>query len=163
MTFKTTHAYAASFDEFYGKLTNKAFLQSKYEGTGSRNVTISECRQDGDVFRVVWAREVPSNPPAFARKFLAEWNSLHETIEWSRKGDGSAFGDYKCKTSGVPGVLEGKFDLRSEGSGCVEKITMKATVRIPILGKKIAAIVESETEDQLDKEYAFSRSELGES
>ena len=162
MSHKTRHAYAASFDEFYAKLIDETFLRAKYEGIGSRNVSFSECRQDDDVFRIKWAREVPSNPPAFARKFLKEWNSLDESIEWILKSDGSAHGDYACKTHGVPGTLKGDFDLRPDGTGCVEDIVMKATIKIPLIGKKIAAIVEDESADSLVKEYAFTRGELGE-
>jgi hypothetical protein len=163
MSHATTHTYHTGFDKFYALLTDEEFLRAKYEGIGSRNVRFSECRQDGKVFRIKCSREVRANPPAFARKFIAEWNKLDETTEWVIKADGTAHADYVAVTHGVPGVLKGAFDLRSEGSGCVEDIVMNATVPIPMVGKKIAALVESESAEALAKEYAFSRGELGES
>ena len=162
MTIEVEYAYAASFDEIYAKLTDEAFLRSKYEGVGSRNVNFSECGQDDDVYRIEWTREVPANPPAFARKFMGEWNSLEEIMEWTLEQDGSAHADYQCKFSTVPGVLEGEFDLRPDGQGCVEEIIMKATIRVPIVGGKIAALVEKDTQEQLNREDAFTRRELGE-
>ena len=39
---------------------------------------------------------------------------------------------------------------------------MTAHIRIPLVGKKIAAIVEGETADSLVEEYAFLRGVLGE-
>ena len=162
MSHKTKHAYSASFDEIYAKLIDEAFLQAKYEGIGSRNVSFSECSQDGDVVMIKWTREVPANPPAFARKFLKEWNSLDETMEWSLNSDGTAHGDYSCKTLGVPGMLTGNFGLRPDGTGCVEDIVMTSVVKIPLVGKKIAAIIEDESAQSLAKEYTFTRGELGE-
>ncbi len=162
MSHKTRHAYTASFDEIYAKLIDEDFLRAKYEGIGSRNVSFSECRQVGDVVRIRWTREVPTNPPAFARKFLKEWNSLEESMDWTLNSDGSAQGDYICDTRGVPGKLRGDFKLRADGSGCVEDIVMTSAVNIPLIGKKIAAVIEDESAQSLAKEYDFTREDLGE-
>ena len=163
MTTKANHTFSADFEQVYAKVTDPEFLRAKYLGIGGRNVSFSESAQDGDVFRLVSSREVPSNPPAFARKFLADWNKMDETMEWKRNADGSARGTYTGKVKGVPGVLEGTFDLRPDGSGCVEDIAMTAHIRVPLVGKKIAAIVEGETADSLVDEYEFLCGELGES
>ena len=162
MSHATRHSFTASFDEVYAKVTDPNFLRAKYLGIGGRNVNFSESAQDGDVFRLRSSREVPSNPPAFARKFLADWNKMEETMEWTRNDDGSAHGAYVGKVRGIPGGLEGTFDLRADGTGCVEDIVMTARIRVPIVGKKIAAIVEGETADSLVDEGAFLSRELGE-
>ena len=162
MTTKANHTFSADFEQVYAKVTDPEFLRAKYLGIGGRNVSFSESGQDGDVFRLVSSREVPSNPPSFARKFLADWNKMDETMEWTRNKDGSAHGAYVGKVKGVPGVLEGTFDLRADGSGSVEDIVMTAHIRIPLVGKKIAAIVEAETADSLVDEGAFLRGVLGE-
>jgi hypothetical protein len=162
MSHKTRHAYAASFDEVYAKLTDEAFLRAKYEGIGSRNVNFSECRRDGDVVSIKWTREIPANPPAFARKFLKEWNTLDETMEWTLDNDGSAHADYSCDTRGVPGKLKGDFKLRADGTGCVEDIVMTSTVSIPLVGKKIASVIEDESAKSLADEYEYTKKDLGE-
>ena len=162
MTVKTKHRFAASLDEVYAKVTDPDFLRAKYLGIGGRNVSFSESGQDGEVFRLRSSREVPSNPPGFARKFLADWNKMEETMEWTRNKDGSARGVYTGKVKGVPGVLEGTFDLSPDGTGCVEDIAMTAHIRVPLVGKKIAALVEDETAASLEDEYAFLRGDLGE-
>ena len=160
MTIEVDYAYDISFEDMYARLTDKDFLQAKYEAVGSRKVSISECAQDDDVFRIEWTREVPGNPPAFARKFFGDWNALEEIMEWTLE-DGSAHADYQCKISGVPGVIEGEFDLRPDGKGCVEEIIMKATIRIPIVGGKIAQLVEENTREQLDEEDVYTRKKPG--
>ncbi len=162
MTIETEHQFESSFDTIYGKLTDEEFLRAKYESIGSRNVTFSECAQDDDVFRIEWTREVPANPPAFAKKFFSDWNALEEIMEWSLLDDGTAHADYQCKFGAIPGVLEGEFDLRPDGGGCVEEIIMKATISIPLLGGKIAGLVERDTATQLDQEYQYTRRALEE-
>lgn len=137
MSHTTQHAYTVSFDAVLEKMLDEDFLRAKYEAIGSRNVSVSECAQDGDVFRIKCSREVRSNPPAFARKFLSEWNSLSETIEWTRQSNGNAHADYVAVTHGVPGSIEGQFDLSPRGEGCVEDIVMTASARIPMIGKKL--------------------------
>jgi hypothetical protein len=162
MTIDTSHAYDAGIDALYEMLTDEAFLRAKYEGVGSRNVEFESCEQDGDVFRIEWTREIPSNPPAFAKKILGEWNRTEEIMEWTRESDGGARADYLCKVAGVPGKLEGEFELLPDGDGCVEEIVMKASISIPLIGGKIASFVEADAESNLGKEYAFTRTHLGE-
>ena len=157
MTLEVEYVYDVSIDKLYKLLTDEGFLRRKYEAVGSRRIVITECGQDEDVFRIEWTREVPSNPPSFAKKVLSEWNKLAEMMEWSLAEDGSAHADYLCKVDGVPGSLAGEFDLRSQGKGCVEEIIMEASIPIPLLGKKIAEFAEEDAKRNLDAEYTFTR------
>lgn len=160
MTIEVDYRYPVSTTKLYKKLTDPAFLQAKYESVGSRKVDISECGLDDDVFRIEWTREVPSNPPGFARKFLAEWNRLEEIMEWSREADGSVRGDYEGQVTGFPGKLQGEFDIVADAEGCVERIRMRAVVSIPLLGKKIASFVEEDARRSLEGEDAYTRAQL---
>ena len=157
MTLEVEYAYNVSIDKLYKLLTDKDFLRKKYEAVGSRSIVITECGQDEDVFRIEWTREVPSNPPGFAKKVLSEWNKLDEIMEWSLADDGTAHADYLCKVSGVPGSLAGEFDLRAQDDGCIEEIIMEASIGIPLLGKKIAGFVEEDAKRNLDAEDKFTR------
>ncbi|HXH04173.1 MAG TPA: DUF2505 domain-containing protein [Candidatus Competibacteraceae bacterium] len=160
MTFSVEYVYEnTAVEELYRLLTSADFLRRKYEGIGSRNLRISECGQDEEVFRVEWRRELRSNPPAFAARFLGEWNALEEIIEWERQGDGVR-ADYLGKVRGVPGELRGKFVIEPRGQGCVESITLKAVVNIPLLGGKIAQFAEEDARRSLDAEYQFTRQYL---
>jgi hypothetical protein len=155
MTVETSHDFDASFEEMYRNLTNRDFLQRKYEGVGSRNVKITECGLDEDVFRIEWSREVPADPPAFARKFFGEWNRLDEIMEWSLEGE-AAHADYEARIRGVPGTIRGEFDLRPVAGGCVEDIVMEASVSIPLLGGKIEKLMEEDVATNLQAEYEFT-------
>ncbi len=159
---ETDQAFKASFDTIYRLLTSEEFLRKKYEGVGSRKVEILECGQDEEIFRIEWTREVPSNPPGFAKKFLSEWNKLEEIMEWTLEDDGSARADYLCRVAGVPGKLEGEFELRPDGKGCVQSVIMKATINVPLIGRKVASFVEDDAQTQLDQEYRYTKKHLKE-
>jgi len=162
MTIEARYDYDAKFETLYEMLTNEDFLRAKYEGIGSRNVAFESCQQDGDVFRIEWTREIRANPPAFARKFVGEWNRTVEILEWTLESDGQAFGEYLCKVAGVPGKLEGEFELLADGNVCSEEIVMKASIGIPLLGGRIASLVEADAQSSLDQEFAFTQALLKE-
>ena len=162
MTIEARYDYDASFEILYEMLTNEDFLRTKYEGIGSRNVAFQTCEQDGDVFRIEWTREIRASPPAFASNFLSEWNQTEECLEWTRESDGQAYGEYLCKVSGVPGKLEGEFELLADGKTCFEEIIMKASIGIPLVGGKIASLVEADAYTSLEAEFAFTRAHLAE-
>ncbi len=162
MTIRVRHVYGISLERLYGLLTSEDFLRSKYEGIGSRKLKFQECGLDEEIFRIRWTREVPSNPPAFARAVLGEWNRLEEIMEWSREPDGTTSADYQGRVTGVPGVLEGRFGLAPGDGGCVEDILMRATIHLPLVGGRIAAFAEDDARRNLEAEYAFTRAYLGE-
>jgi len=154
--------YQANFDKVYQLLTNEEFLRQKYESVGSRNLEFQECKQVGDVFRICWTREVPAELPSFAKPFLNPWNKLSEVMEW-RDEKGGKEGLYESKIKGSAVTINGEFHLKPNGSGCVEDIEMLATVSIPLVGGKIAELVEKDTSKNLKGEYEFTRKHLGES
>jgi len=162
MTIQTRQLFQADVDTLYRLLTDREFLEKKYLAVGSRNLAFVECGQDEEVFRIEWRREVPSNPPGFARKVLSEWNQLEEMMEWERLSDGGARADYACKVKGVPGELRGEFLLKPDPDGCVEEIEMQATINIPLVGRKIASFAEDDAAANLSREYEFTREYLGE-
>lgn len=161
-SIKNKDVYQANLDTVYQLLTNEEFLRQKYESVGSRNLEFQECKQDGDVFRICWTREVPANLPSFAKPFLDPWNKLVEEMEW-RDEEGGKEGLYEGKIKGGIITINGEFHLKPKGSGCVEDIEMLVTVSIPLVSGKIAELVKNDTSKNLKGEYEFTRKYLGES
>lgn len=149
--------YDMSVEDLFALLTDASFLTARYEAGGARNIAINECAEDGDVFRIRWSREVPADPPGFAKKFLSEWNAMNEKVEWRSQG--------ASKTSTYTGAPEGAVPIQitsdgvihPDGGGCIYEITVNANVKIPLVGKKIAQFVESDIGDNLDAEYEFTK------
>jgi hypothetical protein len=157
MTITAKDEYKAGFDHIYKLLTDQNFLEKKYqEGVGSRNIVFEECKQDGEVFRIRWTREVPADPPSFAKAFLSAWNHLTEVMEWRDSKEGGKEALYRGKIKGVPITIYGEFHLNAVGSGCVESIEMEAEVSIPLVGGKIAELVERDAKKNLTGEYNFT-------
>lgn len=158
MTVKKNYSYGCDVDTLFDLVTSEDGLKRKYESCGARNVSITRCDEQGDTRTIEWSREMPADPPGFAKKFMAEWNKLTETLTWTRKGD-KVEGKYNGSVSGVPGALQGDFTIEPDGGGCREVISMAAEIKVPLVGKKIAAVVEEDVDKNLDKEDAFHQSE----
>lgn len=160
MTVKKNYSYACDVDTLFDLVTNSDGLVRKYESCGARNVNVRHCDSDGDTRVIEWTREMPADPPGFAKKFMAEWNKLDEKMTWTRSGD-RVTGRYTGTVSGVPGSLSGDFSIEPDGDGCREVISMSADVKVPLVGKKIASVVEEDVDKNLDAEDKFHRSEVG--
>ena len=161
MTIEVEYRYPVSPRTLYDKLVDREFLRAKYEAIGSRRLDFRECGPDGALYRIEWTREVRSNPPGFAKKFLAEWNRLEEIMEWTVLANGSLQGDYLGKVAGFPGELKGAFDVVAADTGCAERIRMQARVNIPLVGKKIGSFVEDDARRNLAQEHAYTQKVLG--
>jgi len=149
--------YDISVDDLFNLLTDESFLSARYEAGGARNISINECAQDGDVFRIRWTREVPADPPGFAKKFLSEWNEMDETVEWHSQGDAKHSTYTGSPAGAVPIEITSTGDIRPDGDGCVYDITVNVNVKIPLVGKKIAQLVETDIAKSLDTEYEFTK------
>ena len=160
MTVHKNYHYDCDVDTLFDQVTNEASLKAKYESCGARNISFTQCDSSGDTRTIKWQRDMPADPPGFAKKFMSEWNTLTETLVWTRSGD-QVKGKYTGQVKGVPGSLSGDFTIKADGDGCVEVIAMGADVKVPLVGKKIAALVEEDVDKNLDGEDAFHRSQVG--
>lgn len=148
------HHFNASADRVFEALTSEQMCEGKWADAGARNVQIVE---QGDVAgrrRMISTREVPINAPGFAKKVLGEWNLFEQNEEWDVEpdGDGVRHGKFRGDIKGAPISFVGNMVLRPEGDGCVNEINIDIEVRVPLIGKKIAAFVEEDSRKAADAE-----------
>lgn len=160
MKIKALHQYSRDVDTVFGLFHDPAFMKTKYEGIGARNVQVPECSGSDGRYTVKIKREVPADVPALLKKFLNPWNTLVQSESWS----GTAGGPYRCSfeidIAGVPVTMKGAMELRAEGSGCVNDVTLEVKCGIPLVGGKLADFVGGDAEKPMQAEYAFIRAHL---
>lgn len=162
MTVTAKHTFNKGVDALWALVSDGDAQKAKFEALGARNVQIQKAEGDGNNFTIEYQRDMPADPPAFAKKFVSEWNTLQESIVWTDDGNGGKKGVYKAKTVGGPSAtIEGTFHIQPEGDGCSNTISITATVGVPLVGKKIAAMIEGDTEKNLDDEYAYTKNAIG--
>lgn len=162
MTVTAKHTFGKGVDDLWALVSDGDAQKAKFEALGARNVEIIKAEKDGGNFTIEYQRDVQADPPSFAKKFVSEWNTLREKIVWTDDGNGGKKGVYSSETVGGPSAtINGTMHIQPEGDGCSNTITMTASVNVPLVGKKIAAMIEGDTEKALEEEYGYTKNKLG--
>jgi len=157
MSSRVEHTYDASVDAVYAKLTDEAHLRARAEDAGDFNieVTITE-RGDGVTTKLV--RDIESEIPSFAKKFVDPVNHVTDEIVWRVEGDrrvGELSVDVNARIS-----LTGTLTLSPAGDRCRFVQDFTAKVDVPLVGGRIAKKVEEETHKAVTDSCAFTARHL---
>jgi hypothetical protein len=103
---------------------------------------------DGDVARIEQVRSA-DDIPAFARKFVGDEIVIVQTETWT-----SAHGaDVQLAIPGKPGEAVGTLVLVEDGDTTTETVELAVSVRIPLVGGKIEAMIADMVGHALDAEH----------
>jgi len=156
MEFTIKHSYPVSVNTAFKMLTDEDYLQEKFETTGSTNIEIMKCEEEGDVFVIENKREIPANPPGFAKKFIKAKNKVVGKDIWDLSGKKTKKGTFELDIKGAPIKLSGNLALNPTKNGCDYIIDFKVKVGIPLIGGKIAKLVEADTRKNQELDYEFT-------
>ena len=70
-------------------------------------------------------------------------------------------GEYLLDVVGAPGSISAEFELRPSAAGCTYTITHTPSVSMPLIGKKLEALLSKETEKGCDEEIDYLVEALG--
>lgn len=145
--------YRHGVDAVFALLTDPEHLRRRSEAAGHRNVQV-KVDHEGDVVEVRLERDIESDIPAIAKKVVDPVNHVVDVIEYRSRGDVKT-GTFRVEVSRRIS-LRGTIELRPEGAGCRQIETFTATVDVPIIGRKIAELVEKETATAIRGDHAFT-------
>jgi len=160
MKFTITHAYPKDTETVFKVLTDKSYLIKKLEATGAKNIEIHVCSEADGVFVISRKMDVPSNPPGFAKKIIKAMNTVTGTDTWQSCGGEKKTGVFELAVKGAPGSLSGQIILNPTKKGCDYIIEFDVRVGIPLIGNKIAKLVENDTRTNQALDYAFTKKYL---
>jgi len=156
MEFTITHSYPVSVETAFKMLTDEDYLQEKFEATGATNIEIMKCKKEGDVFVIENKREIPANPPGFAKKFIKARNKVVGKDVWDLSGKKTKKGTFELDVKGAPIKLSGDLTLKPTKNGSDYIINFNVKVGIPLIGGKIAKLVEADTRKNQESDYEFT-------
>jgi hypothetical protein len=163
MDVKGSHTYDAPIEAVLAMLRDPAATVAKYEGMGHRDVEILSCDGDDTKLRIESSRVVDVDLPGFARKVLKPTNTMHQVDEWTVSGDGGWDGTFDVEVRGAPIHLSGTMRLSPGAGTCTEDITVGVSVKVPLIGGKIADwAAKNDVQRSLDGEFAFNERWLAE-
>lgn len=151
------YTYRHDLDAVFAKLTSADHLKRRSEAAGHRNVQARATTRD-DVISLHVERDIESNIPSFAKKFVDPVNHVVDAIEWRSSGD-TKRGSFQVKVSNRIRV-RGELSLEAVPGGCQLTNNLTAEVDVPLVGGRIAKIVESEAGQAIEADSRFTEAEL---
>ena len=137
--------YDASADAVAAMLDDPAFREAVLE---RQRVKRGSVDIDGDVARIEQVRS-GDDIPSFARKFVGDEIVIVQTETWT-----SAHGaDVELAIPGKPGEAVGTLALVESGDTTTETVELDVSVRIPLVGGKIEAMIADMVGHALDVEH----------
>ena len=91
--------------------------------------------------------------PGFAKKIVGASTTIHSVEEWSTPTEALL----EITIPGKPGHLRGPIALTQQGDDVVEHIDLDITVNIPLIGNKVAGVLETLIGKALKKENQVGR------
>ena len=151
------HRFEQDLATVYAAYTDADHMTRRCEAFGQTNI---ECTvtEKGAVTEVVLARDIESDIPSFAKKVVDPVNRVAVTLRWRDQGDGK-HADYDVSVNARISI-SGTIDLRADGDGCRHDERFEAKVKIPLVGGKIAKLVDKETVSGVTKDLGWSDKEL---
>jgi hypothetical protein len=143
----------------YQYLTDKNFLVERIEALGEDPPTV-KIGKKGKGVEINLKRVRHLKLPAVAARIIGDDQRFEMTERWRPDGDGWV-GDYVLDVVGVPARIDAEFELRPSGAGCVYSITHTPKVNVPLVGKKLEAILRKETEQGCDEEIDYLVDAIG--
>src|SRR5690349_13665152 len=161
MRIEGTHVYPVPVDAVMAMFRDETATVARYESMGHRDVKVGELDADDDTLRIVSTRVVDVDLPGFAKKALKPTNTMQQTDEWTRQGDGSWSGTFDVDVQGAPVHISGTMGLIPDGDGARHDVALDMQVKIPLIGGKVADWVgKNEGRRNLDAEFAFNDQRL---
>ncbi len=156
MKFTISNTYPATTEDIFKAMLDKAYIEKKFTAMGGKNTVFLEFGEKNGQFIVKTQREVPSNPPGFAKKLIKPWNTIVQTDTWKMTDDASKKGLFEIVAQGTPITIGGTIWLKPTDDGCERVIETNIKCRIPLIGGKIEKFVEGDCRSNIDADHSFS-------
>ena len=144
--------YDASPDEVRAMLFDPAFRERVLE---DQKVLRGSARVSDGVVTVEQV-QAAEGLPSVATKIVGDEIAIVQRETWTSEDHA----DVEVTIPGKPGEISGTATILERGGSTVERIDLEVTVRIPLVGSKLEALVAGLLEKALDKEQATGRAWL---
>lgn len=137
MELTETHHFEAPADAVIDVFATEDAVRQRYEGMGHREVEVQHIDRGEGTLTVTSRRVVDVDLPGFARKVLQPTNTMTQTDTWTKDADGWS-GTFAVDVAGAPVHLAGTMRLTDAGAGADYTVRLSMSVKVPLIGGKIA-------------------------
>ena len=163
MGFEGSNRQPADVESVFEHFCDPDAIRARYESAGDCDIEILDNGPDGDGWLIRTRRKVTVDLPGFARKVLRPTNTMTQTDVWSAPAtDGGRDGTFEIDVAGAPIEVSGTMRLEPDGDGhCRQTVEGDLSVKVPLIGGKIAKWAQGDSQDRLDDELAHTEAALG--
>jgi hypothetical protein len=154
--YRSTSQFAA--DEVYATMVDPDYLRARLAELGGRDAALLEHHADaeGARYRLRHGLDARDLPPV-VRTVLPGGIVVERAERWTRQGPGRYAGEVQVTIQAAPASAKGGMRLRDQdGGGSELQVRAEATVKVPIIGGKIEAVVAEQVENLLGMESEFT-------
>lgn len=155
--------YDATLAEVIAVETDWEEYLTRFAEGGDRDVELIECGPDGDGFVVHNKRVVTVDLPGFARKALKPSNTVDHLVRIGPEVAGRREATYTLDVLGAPVRTDGTIVFEEVEPGRTRHtVTCDVTVKVPLIGGKIAAWAKDDIVAQVRREFEYTRRRVAE-
>ena len=155
MKMTMTHDFDHPIDEVWAMFSDAAAHVAKFEAMGHRDLEVIEEESSDDGLRMVIKRVTDLDVPSIAKKVLPSSPTVTTDDVWKDHGDGTYGGHFAVQMDGVPQRTKGTTSLTANDDGTTHyEVEIDVSVKVPLIGDKIAKASKGELEKQLNAEFA---------
>ncbi|MBK7322091.1 MAG: DUF2505 domain-containing protein [Candidatus Microthrix sp.] len=155
MKMTMTHDFDHPIDEVWAMFSDPAAHVAKFEAMGHRDIEVIEEESSDDGLRMVIKRVTDLDVPSIAKKVLPSSPTVTTDDVWKDHGDGTYGGHFDVTMDGVPQKTKGTTLITSNDDGTTHyEVEIDVSVKVPLIGDKIAKASKGELEKQLNAEFA---------
>ncbi len=96
--------------------------------------------------------------PSFARKIVGDTTRVIQSERW----DAERSADLQVEIPGKPGHIRGRIRLSDNGAGTTESFVGEATIKVPLVGRRLEGLIERLFIEGMDTEQAVGARWLAE-
>lgn len=151
-----THSFIFSqdVDSIFSCYTNQAFIESKLEFFGGRNIEVKIQKFKNRVI-IESSREVQAEPPGALKKFASPWTRMIQKEIWQGEVGGPYSGNMSIEISGIPATIFGHMTLTSTIDGTVANNITDIKCSVPFFGKAITKFIAKQSEEAIAEEFEY--------
>lgn len=143
--------------DLIGIYQEKDFVKVRCQMPGMMGYEIDQFGEINGKFIISFRAEVvipiPDQLPRFLLKRIKDKHTFVSSIEWDLKGGESRSAKIKGHMEGLPGEVFGECHVRPTAGGCSNSYSLTAANSIPLVGRKISALMGKDIKQGLEDEY----------
>ncbi|MBV1883838.1 MAG: DUF2505 domain-containing protein [Pseudomonadales bacterium] len=157
MEIKASYFYDIPAQDLINIYHEKEFVKVRCQMPGLHGFELNEFGEKDGKFVIAFRAEVilpiPDKLPRFLLKRIKDKQTYVSFMAWDIEGGDTRRATIKGHMEGLPGEVFGECHVKPTGTGCTNYYSLTASNNIPLVGKKVSALMGNDIKNGLEDEY----------